>query len=179
MVAIGTAGSTRSKGIPGLRVTPVVVYAAGVAALIAWVLRDHAEYLPSGDVIRRSMSALAAGGHHGGGGFVAPPAVAGNALASYAGLTAFALHALLLVVAVAGFAMRRWTRRSTVDGDGVLVRLVFAGSVAVVAALVTAVMAGMLLGAAISPTATFAASITVLQYSFVLVIAFSAAFGVP
>jgi hypothetical protein len=161
----------------GLRVTPVVVYAAGVAALIAWVLRDRAEFLPSGDVIRRSMSVS---GHHGtGGGFVAPAAVAGDPLASYAGLAAFALHALMIAVAVAGFGMRRWSLRSTVDGGGVLVRLVFAGSVAVVAALVTAAMAAMLLGAAISSTATLAASITVLQYSFVLVIAFSAAFGVP
>ncbi len=124
----------------GLRVTPVVVYAAGVAALIAWVLRDRAEFLPSGDVIRRSMSVS---GHHGaGGGFVAPAAVAGDPLASYAGLAAFALHALMIAVAVAGFGMRRWSRRSTVDGGGVLVRLVFAGSVAVVAALVTAGMAG-------------------------------------
>jgi hypothetical protein len=161
----------------GLRVTPVVVYAAGVAALIAWVLRDRAEFLPSGDVIRRSMSVS---GHHGsGGGFVAPAAVAGDPLASYAGLAAFALHALMIAVAVAGFGLRRWSRRSTVDGGGVLVRLVFAGSVAVVAALVTAGMAATLLGAAISSTATLAASITVLQYSFVLVIAFSAAFGVP
>lgn len=163
----------------GLRVTPVVVYAAGVAAVIAWALRDRAEFLPSDDVIRRSMSAVASPGHHGAGGFEAPPAVAGDSLASYAGLTAFALHALMIAVAVAGFAMRHWTRRSTVDGNGVLVRLVFAGAVAVVAALVTAVMATMLLGAAISSTATLAASITVLQYSFVLVIAFSAAFGVP
>lgn len=171
--------ATRSARASGLRVTPVVLQAVGVAALIAWALRANAEYLPSDNAIRRSMSALGAGGHHGGGEFVAPPAVAGNALASYAGLTAFALHALMIAVAVAGFAMRHWTRRSTVDGNGVLVRVVFAGSVAVVAALVTAGMAVVLLGAAISSTATLAASITVLQYSFVLVIAFSAAFGVP
>jgi hypothetical protein len=163
----------------GLRVTPVVVYAAGVAALIAWVLRDRAEFLPSGEVIRRSMAASGASGHHGAGGFVAPAAVAGDPLANYAGLAAFALHALMIAVAVAGFGMRRWSRRSAVDSGGVLVRLVFAGSVAVVAALVTAAMAATLLGAAISSTATLAASITVLQYSFVLVIAFSAAFGVP
>lgn len=171
--------ATRTTKSAGLRLTPVVLQAAGVAALIAWALRDHAEYLPSGEVIRRSMSALSAGGHHGGGTFVAPAAVAGNSLASYAGLAAFALHALMIVVAVAGIALRRWTRGSTVDGGGVVVRLVFAGSVAVVAALVTAVMAAVLLGTAISSAATLAASITVLQYSFVLVIAFSAAFGVP
>lgn len=169
-----------TTGATGLRVTPVVVQAVGIAALIAWALRDHAEFLPSGDVIRRSMSAAGASGHHGvGGGFVAPAAVAGDPLASYAGLTAFALHVLMIAVAVAGFAMRHWTRRSAVDGRGVLVRLTFAGSVAVVSALVTAAMAAMLLGAAISAAATLAASLTVLQYSFALVIVFSTAFGVP
>lgn len=163
-----------------LRVTPVVVPAAGVAALIAWALRDHAEFLPSGDQVRRSLSALGASGHHGaGGGYAGPPAVAGDALASYAGLTAFALHLLMIAVAAAGYGMRRWSRRSAVDGRGVLVRLTFAGSIAVVSALVTAGMAAVLLGTAITSTATLAASITVLQYSFVLVIALSAAFGVP
>jgi hypothetical protein len=171
--------TTKSTASTSLRLTPVVLQAAGVAALIAWALRDNAEYLPSGEVIRRSMSALSSGGHHGGGTFVAPAAVAGNSLASYAGLAAFALHALMIAVAVAGIAVRRWIRSSTVDGGGVVVRLVFAGSVAAVAALTTAVMATVLLGPAISSTATLAASITVLQFSFVLVLAFSVAFGVP
>jgi hypothetical protein len=164
----------------GLRVTPVVVPAVGVAALIAWVLRDRAEFLPSGDLVGRSLSALGASGHHGtGSGNGGPPAVAGDAVASYAGLTAFALHVLMIALAAAGYGMRRWSRRSTVDGQGVLARLTFAGAVAIVAALVTAAMAAVLLGTAISSTATLAASLTVLQYSFVLVVVFSAAFGVP
>lgn len=163
-----------------LRVTPMAVPAAGVAALIAWALRDHAEFLPSGDPVRRSLSALGTSGHHGAGAANAgPPTVAGDALASYAGLTAFALHVLLIAVAAVAYGTRRWLRSSTVDGDGFLVRLTFAGSVAVVSALVTAAMAAVLLGTAISSTATLAASATVLQYSFVLVIVFSAAFGVP
>ncbi|MDQ3577425.1 MAG: hypothetical protein M3443_07445 [Actinomycetota bacterium] len=164
----------------GLRMTPVVVPAAGVAALIAWSLRDHAEFLPSGDLVRRSLAALGASGHHGtGSGYGDPPAVAGEALASYAGLTVFALHVLMIAVAAAGYGMRRWNRWSTVDSPGVLVRLTFACAVAVVSAVVTAGMATVLLGTAISSTATLATSITVLQNSFVLVRVFSMAFGVP
>ncbi len=163
-----------------LRVAPVVVPAAGVAALIAWALRDHADDLPSADLIRRSLSALGTSGHHGaGGGTVAAPPVAGDALANYAGLTVFALHVLMIAVAGAGYVLHRLFRRSVVDGGGVLARLTFAGTIAVVSALVTAGMAALLLGAAISSTATLAASMTVLQYSFVLVVVFSAALGVP
>jgi hypothetical protein len=163
-----------------MRVTPVVVPAAGVAALIAWALRDHADHLPSGDVVKRSLAALGGSGHHGpGGGEVGAPAVAGDALASYTGLTVFALHVLMVAVAAAGYGMRRWSRQSVVDSGGVRVRLMFAAAIAVVSALVTAGMAAVLLGTAISSTATLAASITVLQYSFVLAIVFSATFGLP
>lgn len=160
-----------------MRVTPVIVPAAAVAALIAWALRDHADQLPSADVVKRSLAALGGAGNHGsGGGDVGAPAVTGDALASYAGLAVFALHVLMVTVAAAGYGTRRWSR---VDSGGVVARLMFAGSVAVVSALVTAGMAAVLLGTAISSTATLAASITVLQYSFVLAIVFSATFGLP
>lgn len=160
------------------RMTPVVVFAAGVAALIAWTLRDRAAFLPNGNATR---SALASGtGHHpGGGGSSAPPPVAGDALANYAGLAALALHALIVVVAVVAYAVRRVPRRSAVDAHGVLPRLVFAGTVAVMSALVTAWMAAILLGTAISPGATLAAALTVLQYSFVLVVVFTVVLGLP
>lgn len=163
----------------GLRVTPLVVTAAGVGALIAWALRDNVEPPRGGDLVSRSLAAAQAAGHHGSAGEATPPTVTGEALASYAGLTAFAMHALMVVVALGSHGLRRWVRQSVVDSRAALVRLSFAGGVAVVSALVTAGMAAVLLGTAISATATVAASVTVLKYSFVVAAASFAVFGVP
>jgi hypothetical protein len=148
------------------------VLAAGVAVLIAWALRAHAEFLPSGRPAPR-LSPASGHGHGGGAGVVEPPPVAGEALAHYAGLTMVALHVVLVGVVVVACGVRRWL------SPGLLARVAFAGAVAVAAALTTLVLAAVLLDAAITFPATLAAAVTVLRYGFVFVIVSSTVLGVP
>ena len=169
------AGSDRDR--TSVRVRSAGVLATAIAALTSWALRANAEFLPSG----RPAPILLAGSRHGHatGGYTPPPEIHGEALASYAGLGMFALHALMIAVVAVAWCVRRVLRRSTVDSNGVLVAVTFAVSVAVISALIAACMAAVLLGAAISFAATLAAALTVLRYSFVLALAVSVVFGVP
>jgi hypothetical protein len=161
----------------GVSVGSAVVLAAAIAAVTAWALRDNAEFLPSGPTV---PNLVAAAGHgHTTGGYVPPPAILGEALANYAGLGMVALHALLIAVIAVAYCLRRVLRRSTVDTNGVLVTVIFAASVAVTSALVAACMATVLLGAAISFTATLTTALIVLRYSFVLTLAVTAVLGLP
>jgi hypothetical protein len=165
----------------GLRMTPVASLAAANSALIAWALRAHAEFLPPGRTAPHALvaSAISAHGHAGGVAvYEPPPTVTGDALANYAGLGVAALHLMLVGVVVAAWGSRRWFRPSFVDTHRLLVRVVFAASVAVASALV-ALGAAALLGSAISFTATVSASVTVLRYSFVLVLVSVAVLDLP
>jgi len=110
--------------------------------------------------------------------YALPPAVTGDALANYVGLAVVALHLMLVGVTVAAWGSRRWFLPSVVDTHRVLVRVAFAASVAFVSALATIGTAG-LLGSAITFTATVAASVTVLRYSFVLVLVSLAVLDLP
>jgi hypothetical protein len=152
------------------RVVPVVVLAAGIAGLIAWALRAHAEFLPSG----REAPHLS-GHSHGTAVYVPPPPVAGEAVANYAGLIMVALHVLLAGVALTAWGVRRWLARP----HGLLAQVVFAGAVSVASALVTVVMAAVLLDTAISSGATVAAAVSVARYAFVLAVVSSTVLGLP
>jgi hypothetical protein len=166
----------------GLRMTPVAVLAAANAALIAWALRAHAEFLPKGPTAAHLLMAPATSrhGHADGAAAVAelPPPVTGDALANYAGLAVVALHLMLAGVVVAVWVSRRWFRPSVVDTGRILARMTFAAMVAVASALVTIGAAG-LLGSAISFTSAVSASVTVLRYSFVVALISSIALGMP
>lgn len=160
------------------RTTPAAVLAAGLAALIAWALRDHAEYLPSGGVAPR-LAPAPGHGHGGGEVYQSPPPVAGEALANYMGLAMVALHVMLVAVVLVACGIRRWSCRPGRRSPGLLARVAFAGAVAVVAASTTLAMAVVLLGAGISFPALLAAAVTVLRYAFVFVIVSSAVLGMP
>jgi hypothetical protein len=164
----------------GLRMTPVAVLAVANAALIAGMLRAHAEFLPEGRMAARIVLASASSRHHAGGAtvYAPPPAVVGDALANYAGLAAVAAHLMLVGVVVASWGSRRWFRSSVVDTHRLLVQVTFAVLVAVVSALVTAGTA-VLLGSAISFTGVVSAAVAVARYSFVLVLVSLVVLGLP
>ncbi|RSM77676.1 hypothetical protein DMH04_34770 [Kibdelosporangium aridum] len=148
----------------------MVLFAAVTAAVIAWALRDRARFLPTGAFVPRH--ALATNGHHQNG-YLPPAPVTGEAVINYPGLIMLALHLTTIAILAAAWLVRRHVR------DQVKARLSFAVLGSVLAALVTIPVAAMTLGNAILFTGTVAAAMTVLQYTFVLVVAGTALFGVP
>lgn len=153
------------------RVVPVVTLAVGTAAVVAWALREHARFLPTEIVPRH---ALLTGGHHGSG-FVPPAPVTADPVVNYPGLVMLALHLTAIGVVAAAWCVRRFARAV----DRFAARVSFAVMGSVVSALVTVPVAAMSLGNAILFTGTIAAAMTVLQYTFVLLVAATALFGVP
>jgi hypothetical protein len=160
-----------------MRMMPVAVLAAANAALIAWALRAHAEFLPKGRMASHLLM-TPGHGHAGGATDGPPPAVTGDPLANYAGLAVVALHLMLVGVAAVTWWSRRWFRPPVVDTRRILVLVTFAAMVAVASALVTIGAAG-LLGSAISFTSTVSASVAVLRYSFVVALISSVVLGMP
>lgn len=161
----------------GPRVLPVVLFAAMAAGIMAWTLRDNARFLPTGFVPRHAFGPTS---HHAGeGAFIPPAPVTADPVVNYPGLLMLAVHLTAIGIVLAAWCVRRYFRRSDRNVDSVSARLSFAvlGSLAV--ALVTIPVAAMSLGNAILFTATLAAAMTVLQYTFVLVIVGTALFGVP
>ena len=159
----------------GVRMTPVVVFAAATAALMAWTLRENARYLPTAPAPLPALLLSAGHGHGAGDGYTPPAPITGDALVSYVGLAFLALH-----VMIAAFALAAWlVRKSRKDSQRLASLLLFALVAAVIAAAVTFPVAAVTLGSAIPFTATAAAAGTVLQYGFVLGIAGSALLGVP
>jgi hypothetical protein len=161
-----------------LRVGPVVVFAVGTAAVIAWALRDNARFLPTTVV---PLHDLVSGAHtHGeAAGYVPPAPVTGAPLANYPGLVMLAVHLTAIGIVAAAWSIRRSFRRPDRNVHSVPARLLFAALVALAAALVTLPIAAFTLGTAILLSATLAAAMTVLQYTFVLAIVGAAILGVP
>ncbi len=164
-----TGGTTVSGGP---RVVPVVGFAVVTAAVIAWALRDHARFLPTGAFVPRH--ALVTSGHHQAE-YVPPAPVTGSAVVNYPGLVVLAVHLTAVGILGAAWLTRRYFRET----DHFKARFSFAVLGSVLAALVTIPVAAMTLGNAILFTGTVAAAMTVLQYTFVLVVAGTALFGVP
>jgi hypothetical protein len=155
----------------GPRVLPVAGFAAISAAVIALALRDNARFLPTGFVPRHAF-----GSHHSGeDAFVPPPPVTADPVVNYPGLVMLAIHLTAIGIVLAAWGVRRAFRSS----DGVMARIAFAAAGSVAAGLATIPVAAVSLGNAILFTGTLAAAMTVLQYTFVLVVAGTAVFGVP
>ncbi|MFC5102075.1 hypothetical protein [Kibdelosporangium philippinense] len=176
-------GKTRHPGTPqfpfntrgttvsgGPRVAPALGFAALTAAIIAWALRDHARFLPTGAFVPRH--ALLTNGHHATD-YVPPAPVTGEAVINYPGLIMLAIHLTAAGILAAAWLVRRHVR------DQVKARLSFAVLGSLTAGLVTIPVAAITLGNAILFTGTLAAAMTVLQYTFVLVVAGTTLFGVP
>ncbi|MCE7001495.1 hypothetical protein LWC34_01360 [Kibdelosporangium philippinense] len=103
-----------------------------------------------------------------------PPApVTGEAVINYPGLIMLAIHLTAAGILAAAWLVRRHVR------DQVKARLSFAVLGSLTAGLVTIPVAAITLGNAILFTGTLAAAMTVLQYTFVLVVAGTTLFGVP
>ncbi|MET0233773.1 MAG: hypothetical protein ABW224_03965 [Kibdelosporangium sp.] len=159
------------------RVVPVVAFAGVAAAVIAWALRDHARFLPTSVVPRHALGPVS---HHAGeGAFVPPAPVTGDPVVNYPGLVMLAVHLTAIGIVLAAWCVRRYFRRPDRDVHSVPARLSFAALGSLAAALVTIPVAAVSLGNAILFTGTLAAAMTVLQYTFVLVIVGTALFGVP
>jgi hypothetical protein len=107
-----------------------------------------------------------------------PPGITGDAPVNYTGLAVVALHLMLVGVPAAAWVIRRSFRRSVEDTHRILVRVTFAGAVAVASAAAT-IGTAALLGSGISFAGTVSASVTVLRYSFVLVLVSLAVHGLP
>jgi hypothetical protein len=155
-----------------LRIVPAVSFAGVAAAVIAWALRDNARFLPY-KVVQRQALVQSSHGHSD---FVPPAPVTGAPLVNYTGLVMLALHLVVAGVLLAAWLVRRVFR---LEPSGVRARLSFAVMISVAAALVTIPVAAVSLGSAILFTATLAAAMTVLQYTFVLGIVGAVIFGVP
>ncbi|WP_145926577.1 hypothetical protein [Amycolatopsis orientalis] len=143
-------------------VTPLVLFAIVLAAVMAWVIRDWASYL---DITPSPSSSPSAGtGHHAGldGALTPPPAIAARAVPNLFGITLLAAHVTTANVLLAGAAARRWA------AGRIPAVLIFAAMSAVFTASATIPLAKLTVGNAISPGNTLSAAITVLQYSFVL-----------
>nr|WP_042186400.1 hypothetical protein [Kibdelosporangium sp. MJ126-NF4]CEL17250.1 hypothetical protein [Kibdelosporangium sp. MJ126-NF4]CTQ91520.1 hypothetical protein [Kibdelosporangium sp. MJ126-NF4] len=151
---------------------PVILFALAAAAVIAWALRDHARFLPTGAFVPRH--ALAATGHHQTA-YLPPPPVTGSAVVNYPGLIMLATHLTAVVIVGSAWLVRRYFR----SPDQLSARFSFAVLGSVASAVVTVPVAAITLGNAILFTGTVAAAMTVLQYTFVLVVAGTALFGVP
>jgi hypothetical protein len=154
-------------------VTPLILFAVALAAVVAWVIRDWASYLditPS-----QPSSRLAGAGHHSAldGTLTPPPAIAARAVPNLIGITLLAVHVTAANVLLAGAAARRWTT------GRIPAVLVFATTSAVLTASATIPLAKLTVGNAISPGNTLSAAITVLQYSFVLALVVPAPLHLP
>jgi hypothetical protein len=147
-----------------------VLLAFGMAVLIAWTLRDRAAYLNAG--APSLLPPLPGGGHHDGTGDLGspPPPIVRETVANYAGLIMVAAHLTIAGVLGCAALTRRLTRRLPAVRD-TGTALLFAVGCALWAALMTMPTAALSIGNAITFANTLAASITVLQYSFVLVVA--------
>jgi hypothetical protein len=155
------------------RVLPVVVFAAVAAGVMAWALRDNARFLPTGFVPRHALGSTS---HHAGdGAFVQPPPITGVSIVNYPGLIMLAIHLTAVGIVAAAWAIRRAFRGK----DSAAARIAFAAAGSVAAAVATIPVAAVSLGNAILFTGTLAAAMTVLQYTFVLVVAGTAWLGVP
>ncbi|ONI70837.1 hypothetical protein ALI144C_50525 [Actinosynnema sp. ALI-1.44] len=151
---------------------PVVLFALTAAAVIAWALRDHARFLPTGAFVPRH--ALATTGHHQND-YLPPPPVTGSAVVNYPGLVILAIHLTAVAILGAAWVVRRYFRSPGLFSA----RFSFAVMGSVASAAVTVPVAAITLGNAILFTGTVAAAMTVLQYTFVLVVVGTALFGVP
>lgn len=151
---------------PDWRVVPLALLAFGVAALIAWAIRDRASYLDTG--ARSLLPQTVSGGHHGGsGGPSRPPPITRERLVNYVGIAMLAAHATLAGVLISATVTRRLSRRIRLS-QRIGAPLTFATGCAVCAALATVPVALGSVGAAISLRNSVSAAVTVLQYAFVL-----------
>lgn len=148
------------------------------ALLMAWSLRDRAQFLPSGS-LAVPVPVPVSGAHGHGGGANLPAPVIGEPLANYTGLVFFGLHIMLPVALLVAYGVVRLFSRMGRDSESVTARLVFAAVFAVSAALVTPLLATLSLGTAITFANTLAAAVIVAQYTFVLAVVGAALFGVP
>jgi hypothetical protein len=172
-----TAIPLPTKPEAGPRVLPVVLFAATAAAVIAWALRDNARFLPTGVVPRHAFGPAS---HHAGeGAFIPPAPVTADPVVNVPGLVMLAVHLTAIGILIAAWCVRRYFRRPDRNVSSVPARLSFAVLGSLAAAVVTIPVAAMSLGNAILFTGTLAAAMTVLQYTFVLVIVGTALFGVP
>ncbi|MCX2953921.1 hypothetical protein [Lentzea sp. NEAU-D7] len=156
-----------------LRVPLVLVFALGSAALMAWVLRGKALFLPTDSIPTATQLGLSGHSHSSASRQVAP--ITGDAIANYPGLAVLGMHLMLVAVALVAYAVRRFRWQP----DGTAARLGFSFLVAVATAPVTLLVATLALGPAISFANTLAAAVVVLQYTFVFAIVGVLFFGVP
>jgi hypothetical protein len=170
--AITSRQRTRSRTRP--RAGPVVGFAVLGALPMAWALRAHARFLPSGTIPQPI------GGGHGHGQMTTPPdPITGVPAANYPGLVFLGVYCLLALVAAVACWVVRVSRRLRGGADGVGAGLAFAAAFAMVTAVTTPVVGALSLGPAISFANTIAAAAVVAQYAFVLAIVGVAVFGVP
>ncbi|QKV74049.1 hypothetical protein [Amycolatopsis sp. Hca4] len=149
--------------------TPLVLLAVGLAAVVAWQLRDWSS---CSDVAPPEPPAgpIGAGHHLGAGGTrTPPPAIAASAVPNFAGITLLAAHVTTAGVLLAVAAARRWA------AGRIAAVLVFAATVAVFTASATIPLASLTIGTGISRGNTLSAAVTVLRYSFVLSLLVAAA----
>jgi hypothetical protein len=175
MTAIPLPAKVHAASKPGtrLRILPVALFAAVAAATIAWALRDNARFLPTGVVPRHAFGPTS---HHAAeGAFVPPAPVTADPMVNYPGLIMLAIHLTAIGIALTAWCVRKYARQP----ESVPARLAFAALAAITAALITIPVAAISLGNAILFTGTLAAAMTVLQYTFVLVIVGTALVGVP
>jgi hypothetical protein len=171
--AIPAATKTKAEAKVKLRILPVALFAAAAAAMIAWALRDNARFLPTGVVPRHAFGPAS---HHAAeGAFIPPAPVTADPVVNYPGLIMLAIHLTAIGIALTAWCVRRYVRQP----ESVPAQLTFAALAAITAALITIPVAAISLGNAILFTGTLAAAMTVLQYTFVLVIVGTALVGVP
>lgn len=157
-----------------LRVPLVALFALGSAALMAWVLRGKALFLPTDSIPTATQLGLSGSGHHSSESRQVAP-ITGDALANLPGLALLGMHVMLVAVALAACAVRRFRW----DTDGIAAKLSFSFLVAATTAMVALLVATLALGPAISFANTLAAAVVILQYTFVFAIVGVLLFGVP
>jgi hypothetical protein len=154
-----------------------VGFALTGATLMAWSLRDRAQFLPS---VAPGTPVPVTGAHgHSGGGARPPAPVTGELLANLPGLVFLGLHILLPAALLVALSVVRVFRRMGRDSESVSARLVFAVGFAAAAALATPLLATLSLGTAITFGNTLAAAVVVAQYTFALSVVGVTVFGVP
>jgi hypothetical protein len=170
---------SRSRAVRGHghRAPVLTGFALVCAALMAWSLRDRAQFLPSGSP---ATPVPVTGSHgHAGGGATAPAPVTGELFANYPGLVFLGLHIMLPAALLVAYVAVRLCRGTGRDRESVMARLVFAAGFAAAAALATPLVASLSLGTAITFANTLAAAVIVAQYAFALAVVGVIVFGVP
>ncbi|REE99036.1 hypothetical protein [Thermomonospora umbrina] len=169
----GSAFHEAGRGARAPRIGPVLVLAVGCAAVIVWVLRERALYVPVGSI----QSTMPMGGHGHGLDLRVPAPRAGPG-PSRAALAVLALHQAIAGVALAAWGVRRLCARVGRDVQGAAALLGFAVAAAVVMAVVCVPAAHLALGA-VSSSVAVAEAVAVLRLTFMLTVVGGMLLGVP